>query len=126
MKKKIIVLIILLMPFIVKASSLSLECNTDVVKTEQLSCIIKGNSNTNITSISAKVITGNNINFVSFTPSSVWKGDGEEGHIELYTSDDINGNFNIGTINFKVTSLYDGGTSSITIDQISFYDEDGI
>lgn len=126
MKKKIIVLIILLMPFIVKASSLSLECNTDVVKTEQLSCTIKGNSTTNITSISAKVITGNNINFVSFTPSSAWKGDGEEGQIELYTADDINGNFNIGTINFKVTSLYDGGTSSITIDQISFYDEDGI
>lgn len=126
MKKKIIVLIILLIPFIVKASSLSLECNTDVVKTEQLSCTIKGNSTTNITSISAKVIAGNNINFVSFTPSSAWKGDGEEGQIELYTADDINGNFNIGTINFKVTSLYDGGTSSITIDQISFYDEDGI
>lgn len=126
MKKKIIVLIILLIPFIVKASSLSLECNTDVVKTEQLSCTIKGNSTTNITSISAKVIAGNNINFVSFTPSSVWKGDGEEGQIELYTAHDINENFNIGTINFKVASLYDGGTSSITIDQISFYDEDGI
>lgn len=127
MKKKVIIaVIIFILPFVVEASSLEVVCDTDIVKTESLNCTIKGNSNNNVTSISAKISTGSNITFASFTPDNIWRGDGDEGKIELYTSSDINGNFNIGTINFKVNSLYNGGTSSITIDQISFYDEVGI
>lgn len=125
-KKVIIAVIIFILPFVVEASSLEVVCDTDIVKTESLNCTIKGNSNNNVTSISAKISTGSNITFASFTPDNIWRGDGDEGKIELYTSSDINGNFNIGTINFKVNSLYNGGISSITIDQISFYDEVGI
>ena len=125
-KKVIIAVIIFILPFVVEASSLEVVCDTDIVKTESLNCTIKGNSSNIVTSISAKVSTGSNITFSSFTPDNLWRGDGDDGKIDLYTSSDINGSFNIGTINFKVNSLYNGGTSSITIDQISFYDENGI
>ena len=127
MKKKIIFLIILMVPFVVRASSLSIECDSSIVKTDSFSCSIKGNSSSIITSISAKVSTAGNIEFVSFSQSGSWKGDGEGGKIELYTaSDEMSGNFDIGKINFKVNKLYDGGDSSFTVDQISFYDENGI
>ncbi len=127
MKKKIIFLIILMAPFVVSASSLSIECDSSIVKTDSFSCSVKGNSSSIITSISAKVSTASNIEFVSFSQSGSWKGDGEGGKIELYTaSDEMSGNFDIGKITFKVNKLYDGGDSSFTVDQISFYDENGI
>lgn len=126
MKKRIIMfLIMFLVPFVVKANSVSLVCDSNVVKSTSVSCTLNGNSNSLVTAISAKVRTGSNISFSSFTSGPSWQGDGEEGNIDLYTASDINGDFVIGTINFDVTPIHEGGNSTITIDSIFFYDENG-
>lgn len=126
MKKKVILLIIIfLFPIIVKASSVTLSCDSDIVRNNTLTCTVKGNASTLVIGLSMKVKTGNNITFKSFTPNSKWQGDGEEGKIDLYTSEDIKGNFNIGTIIFNINQVLNGLDSSISLNQISFYDEKG-
>lgn len=126
MKKKIMFfLIFFVVPFVVEADSISLICNSNVVSGTSISCVLNGNSNDFVTAISAKVRTGTNISFSSFTPGTSWQGDGEEGSIDLYTASDISGDFVIGTINFNVSPIHEGGTSTITIDSVFFYDENG-
>lgn len=127
MKKKIILFVVLfLIPLVVNASSISLSCDSTVVKGTSLKCTLKGKSNNLVTAVSAKIKTGSNISFSSFKPSSVWQGDGEKGAIDLYTASDIDGTFVIGTVNFNVTPIEEGGNTTITIDSIYFYDENGV
>lgn len=126
MKNRIVLFIVLLItPFCVKANSILVTCDTDIVKGTSLKCSINGVSEGIVSAVSAKVRTGSNIKFNSFIPNSSWQGDGEEGKIDLYTASDMTGNFIIGTLNFDVTSIYEGGNSTITIDSIFFYDENG-
>ncbi|MGM9876928.1 MAG: cadherin-like beta sandwich domain-containing protein [Bacilli bacterium] len=126
MKNRIVLFIVLLItPFCVKANSILVTCDTDIVKGTSLKCSINGVSEGIVSAVSAKVRTGSNIKFSSFIPNSSWQGDGEEGKIDLYTASDMTGNFVIGTLNFDVTSIYEGGNSTITIDSIFFYDENG-
>ena len=126
MKNRIVLFIVLLItPFCVKANSILVTCDTDIVKGTSLKCSINGVSEGIVSAVSAKVRTGSNIKFNSFIPNSSWQGDGEEGKIDLYTASDMTGNFVIGTLNFDVTSIYEGGNSTITIDSIFFYDENG-
>lgn len=126
MKKRIIMfMMIFLVPFTVKANSVSLTCDSNIIKGTSVSCTLSGNSSGLVTAISAKVRTGSNVSFSSFNPGSSWQGDGEKGNIDLYTSSDISGNFTIGTINFGVTPINEGGNSTITIDSVFFYDENG-
>lgn len=126
MKNRIVLFIVLLItPFCVKANSILLTCDTNIVKGTSLKCSINGVAEGIVSAVSAKVRTGSNIKFNSFIPNSSWQGDGEEGKIDLYTASDMTGNFVIGTLNFDVTSIYEGGNSTITIDSIFFYDENG-
>lgn len=126
MKNRIVLFIVLLItPFCVKANSILVTCDTDIVKGTSLKCSINGVAEGIVSAVSAKVRTGSNIKFNSFIPNSSWQGDGEEGKIDLYTASDMTGNFVIGTLNFDVTSIYEGGNSTITIDSIFFYDENG-
>lgn len=126
MKNRIVLFIVLLItPFCVKANSILLTCDTNIVKGTSLKCSINGVAEGIVSAVSAKVRTGSNIKFNSFIPNSSWQGDGEEGKIDLYTASDMTGNFIIGTLNFDVTSIYEGGNSTITIDSIFFYDENG-
>lgn len=126
MKNRIVLFIVLLItPFCVKANSILVTCDTDIVKGTSLKCSINGLAEGIVSAVSAKVRTGSNIKFNSFIPNSSWQGDGEEGKIDLYTASDMTGNFVIGTLNFDITSIYEGGNSTITIDSIFFYDENG-
>lgn len=126
MKNRIVLFIVLLItPFCVKANSILVTCDTDIVKGTSLKCSINGVAEGIVSAVSAKVRTGSNIKFNSFIPNSSWQGDGEEGKIDLYTASDMTGNFVIGTLNFDITSIYEGGNSTITIDSIFFYDENG-
>ena len=126
MKNRIVLFIVLLItPFCVKANSILITCDTNIVKGTSLKCSINGVAEGIVSAVSAKVRTGSNIKFNSFIPNSSWQGDGEEGKIDLYTASDMTGNFVIGTLNFDITSIYEGGNSTITIDSIFFYDENG-
>lgn len=126
MKKKIMLFLgLFFMPFMVSADSVSIICDNDVVKNTTLTCTLRGESSKLVTAVSAKVRSGANISFSSFERNNVWQGDGNEGKIDLYTAEDISGNFVIGNINFNVASVADGNNTSITIDSVYFYDENG-
>ena len=127
MKKKILfTLIIFLVPFIVKANSVYLQCDNNTVSGGILNCSVKGETTSTIIGVTIKVRTGSNITFKSFTAASIWQGDGDDGKIDLYTANDIINNFNIGTISLNVNSLQNGADSFIALEQVTFYDIDGI
>lgn len=122
---KLLIFILLLLPMEVLADNIYMTCNQDVITKDSVSCSIKGNTTTTTIAVSLKVQTGSNITFKSFTPSSVWQGDGEDGNVDLYTANDILGKYDIGTLNLNVESLYQGLDTSITLYSVSVYDRDG-
>lgn len=122
---KLLTFILLLLPMEVLADNIYMTCNQDVITKDSVSCSIKGNTTTTTIAVSLKVKTGSNITFKSFTPSSVWQGDGEDGNVDLYTANDILGKYDIGTLNLNVESLYQGLDTSITLYSVSVYDRDG-
>lgn len=126
MKKRLLIFfLILLTPSIIKASSVAIYCDSEVIKNDSFSCSIKGNSTNIVIGLSMKIKTGNNITFSSFTRNNKWQGDGEGGKIDLYTSEDLKGNFDIGTITFKVNRNQSGIDSNIGLNEIMFFGEDG-
>ena len=122
---KLLIFILLLLPMEVLADNIYMTCNQDVITKDSVSCSIKGNTTTTTIAVSLKVQTGSNITFKSFTPSSVWQGDGEDGNVDLYTANDILGKYDIGTLNLNVESSYQGLDTSITLYSVSVYDRDG-
>ena len=108
MKKRCLILLISLFCFIPTfvygaAGSISVKCDSNLlVAGDSTNCIISGSSDEVVTAISAS-LNASNITFVSFTPSSKWIGDDiSNGKIDIYTADDISGNFEIGTLKIKV------------------------
>jgi hypothetical protein len=104
MKKILLLLVVGLFPVFVYADSISVSCNkTTVSPGETITCNISGTTSSAVNGVSAKVIL-NNLTFQSFSKSSVWNGDGNNGEIDLYTSDNQSGTFAIGTLTLKVGS----------------------
>ena len=128
MKRKILLIIcIFLFPIIVNASSLIIDCGNDFVNTSTLTCKIKGKSNKKISAVSADVNSSNGLSFFAFNKDNdIWYGDGEEGKIDLVTSNDLTGDFDIGVLSLKASDLRDGGVGNISVVDIRFYDESGI
>jgi len=102
---------------VVFADTIKIDCPDKTGINDVFSCDITGTSSDIIIAISAKIGTSDGISFVSFKPDSVWSGDGAMGDIELYTADDITGEFNIGTVNFKTTT--DSGV--VSVKDVTFY-----
>lgn len=121
----ILIFILLLLPLHVYADNIYITCNEDVITSNNISCNIKGNTTIKIIALSLKVQTGSNITFNSFTPSNIWQGDGEGGNIDLYTSNDVLGTYDIGTLNLNIESSLNGLDTNITLYSISTYDDDG-
>lgn len=109
MKRKILFILLLyftIFPIFVSAenSGIFIKCNKSNLNAgESTECLITGKSSSDVTAISATLKSGSAINFESFKPSSKWLGDDiSNGKIDIYTSDDISGNFEIGTLKIKV------------------------
>ena len=117
-------LIGLLSPLSIKAltGDVTVTCEKNKLsKGETTTCAIKGNTTEGVSAVSAKVNLGENLTFVSFTPDSSWQGDGEEGNIALYTDNNKNGNFNIGTITVKAGNTT-GVTTSVGLKDVKLSD----
>lgn len=130
MKKRIkeyilLLFLLIIIPCSVNAKSIIINCDSELVKGNSLSCKITGNSDKIVIAVAANIRTGNNITFSNFVPASTWQGNGDEGKIDLYTDKDLYNDFLIGTVNFNVTTSKDGSNSYITVDNVFFYDEDG-
>lgn len=129
MKKRCLILLIILVCFFpifgyAATDSISIKCDSNIlVAGDSTSCVVSGNSSEIVTAVSAS-LNASNITFVSFTPSSKWVGDDiSNGKIDIYTADDISGNFEIGTLKIKVNDNIYNVNDSITLDSVIFYDD---
>ena len=127
MKKRCLILLISLFCFIPTfvygaTGSISIKCDSNLlVAGDSTNCIISGSSDEEVTAISAS-LNASNITFVSFTPSSKWVGDDiSNGKIDIYTADDISGNFEIGTLKIKVNDGVYNIDDSIELKDVLYY-----
>ena len=129
MKKRSLILLIILVRFFpifgyATTDSISIKCDSNIlVAGDSTSCVVSGNSSGVVTAVSAS-LNASNITFVSFTPSSKWVGDDiSNGKIDVYTADDISGNFEIGTLKIKVNDNIYNVNDTIILDSVIFYDD---
>lgn len=124
MKKKILLYIFLsIMPITIYADSIKISCPNQVNNNAEFTCELSGDTNTSVSSLSAKINLTDGLSLTAFIPKNVWQGDGLDGNVELYTVDIQNGLFPIGTIKLKKTNNED---SIININSVFFYDEDDL
>jgi ribosomal 50S subunit-recycling heat shock protein len=97
----------------------------EIYSGDTVTCSIKGNvaSSDYVSCLSAQINLSSNLELVSFTPDSIWIGDGEDGDIQLYSDSNKTGEFNIGTIQVKSKTGLNDVTENITISDIYFYNE---
>ena len=102
--------------------SISVKCDSNLlVAGDSTNCVISGSSDEVVTAISAS-LNASNITFVSFTPSSKWIGDDiSDGKIDIYTADDISGNFEIGTLKIKVNDGVYNIDDSVELKDVLYY-----
>lgn len=85
---------------------------------ESMLCTITGTSDEEISGLQFHLIMDKKVIIDEIKTSSIWEGDGEEGHFGLYTDENKKGTFEIGT--FKVTAKKGGGKVKIGAENISF------
>ena len=127
--KKSLVLLLLLIPFHVRAltGSIAVTCDkTKVSPGDTISCSIRGTAaDDSVPSVSAKLKLSSNLTLGNVVVDSSWQGDGEGGNIDLYTDSNKTGTFNIATFTATVSSSISGGTSEkITLDTVKFSGSD--
>lgn len=120
MKYKIVFLIFL---FCVSSSvqamegKLNISCEEQELEvSESTLCTITGTTNEEISGLQFHLIRDKKVMIEEIKTSSIWEGDGEEGHFGLYTDENKKGDFAIGT--FRVTAKK-GGTVKIGAEKIS-------
>lgn len=133
MKKKILLVFILLMPFIVKANSISIDCPEKIKAGEEGKCIVTGNATQNITNLEATLTLSDNLSLVSFTLDDIWQVrdvndiqnvDLSDGKIYLFSEDAKQGNFNIGGITIKADSNTYDKNETISLTNVFYYDDE--
>ena len=124
--KKIYILIILLLAFIipVKANALtgtiSLECDSFTKKVgENISCTLYGNSNEGVSAFESNIVKGDSLRLSNLNVSTIWQGDIENNSVLLYTDTNKTDKFELFT--FNVTSD-EVGESSLTFNNTYFTD----
>lgn len=112
--KKILFFVILLIPFMVKAdsNSINISCPDKIRVNTEGECTITGVASSDIDAITAELILSDNLSLVSFTPNASWTGGIENGNLSLSrvnsTTRWTNGDFDIGTLTVKASSyVYD-------------------
>lgn len=121
-KKKILLgLVSFLMPLtITYATEITVNCPKEVSKGSEFSCTIAGTSETQITSISAKIHYQGDANIVNITNLDTWQGDTTSSDLELYLAEPVSGSFDIAILKFKNTGEEN---FAFTIDSIVLSDE---
>ena len=128
MKRKILFIILLyfvIFPIFVSAedSGIFIKCDkSNLNASDSTECLITGKSSSDVTAVSATLKAGSSISFESFKPSSKWVGDDiSNGKIDVYTSDDISGDFKIGILKIKVKDGVYNIDDSIQLKDVLYY-----
>lgn len=119
-KKGILLTLLLIIPILkVYADNIILECPKEIKESSEFTCRLKGSSEKSISSLSLKINLSDSLILNSFIPSSGWRGDGEEGKVDLQRLEGVTNIFDIGTINLKNTG---GDNNALVLDPITFYE----
>lgn len=126
---KLLLIGIILIPFNVHALSgtISVSCTPSSARPgDTVSCTVSGTSNENVMSITAPFRIEGDASVTGFSTSSGWEGqDINNNTINVYTSDDKSGNFNIGTLTLKINNSA-SGTVKVIFESVTYDDqEDG-
>ena len=113
-------ILIIIFPLNVYADTISIDCPKNINANTEFTCTIKGNTNAKINALSSQVKLSSNLSFIGFIPANVWNGDGADGNIDLYTDEDQENTFDIGTLKLKTN---DANPADISIVSTAFYDE---
>lgn len=103
--KKLVILLILLIPIKVNAleNSINLECNLVNVKSGgEITCNVNGISDILINGLNANINLSSNLEYVDFVVGTSWIGDASGNKIGLYSGTNKKGNFNFGVLTLKV------------------------
>ncbi len=103
---------------------LTLSCDNDEIKMNQtLTCYLKGNRpNYEVSAFSSTLEDGVNFKVEEITPDKSFKGDGENGDIDLYTDNNKKGKFAILSFQIKLVNQ-DYDKINIILRENSFFDE---
>ena len=124
-KIKIVLLMFLLLPVGVFADSksISISCPSDTVGAgNDVTCVISGSSDTDISSIDGTIVLGNGLIFKSFALESNWEGDVNDKRMTIHTSNPVNGNFKLGSIIVTVNNDISLSSTSIKLNNFVYYD----
>ncbi len=130
MKKiiRIIGILLIILPIKVNAltATISVSCDkTKIAPGDSTTCRITGNTSGKIAGFSSAIEVGEGLTLGTITKDSIWEGEGSNGTMDLYTSDDKTGKFNIAS--FTVTassSITNGKDVTIKIKNASATDVD--
>ena len=115
----------MIFPIFVSAedSGIFIKCDkSNLNASDSTECLITGKSSSDVTAVSATLKAGSSISFESFKPSSKWVGDDiSNGKIDVYTSDDISGDFEIGILKIKVKDGVYNIDDSIQLKDVLYY-----
>ncbi len=115
MKKNIcLLIIILLLPFYVKALDIetSINCdNNNLAVNGMTNCTIKATTNGQVSALSMKLSASDSLLLSDLVTDSSWQGNGENGEIALYTDVNKTGTFNIATFKLKLVQKNAGVVS---------------
>lgn len=124
--KILFVLLIVLIPYKTRAltGNLTISCSPNTAKANSVvKCVISGKTDEVITAVSSDISLSSNLTIESFEKSDKWEGDDVSNNkIDVYTSNDINSDFTIGTLNIKVKSGTVDTNEVVSLKSTIFYD----
>ena len=124
----ILMTLFMILPIEVNAltGSVKISCSPNSIsEKETVECLITGTTDENVKSISGNIEISDNLSISSFKVNEKWiQNSNENDKININTSDDISGDFEIGTISIKVSDNAQAGNESIKLTSVIFKDKD--
>ena len=118
MKQKFILLLLFLIPFYVKADTISINCPNEVNINTEFSCEVIGNTTDGVNDVKFSIGLSDNLKFITFVNGNGFNGAGEQELVALYSSKTYKESFKIGTLKLKTI---DSGNGSISLNSVFFY-----
>ena len=122
----------LILPVVVNAEnetlSVSINCTPNQVDAGATSeCLVKGNSNFDVSRVVIDVTYGDDLVISSYTNATGFSGTITEDKIDVSraTNDLVTGSFNIGTLNMLAAANASTSSANVTLNNVTFYDAEG-
>lgn len=104
----------------------NLICDKDIaVGGSTINCTITGTvvSEKKVSSLETMIELSDNLEFVDFTTDEIWQGIGDDGFVALYTDENKEGTFNVGTFNVRLKDGVTNTTEFVKLKDNYFYDD---